>query len=328
MLRISVAMCTYNGERFLPEQLDSIAQQALPPSELVICDDGSADRTPEIVQAFARTAGFPVRFVRNETNLGVTLNFAKCIALCSGDLVALSDQDDIWLPRKLARFAELFERHPDITCVFSNALLMDQQSQPIGQDSWSRFLFTLPLQERMFEGDAPGVLLKLPVVSGAAMVFRASLKQHAFPIPKDWVHDTWLAWIAALSGRLVPIPDCLIQYRIHGAQQLGLSAETGRERLKRLGAAAWLQRERHEAQRQLEHMAITYAELAAFAEARQLGSSGVRAAIAEKAAFAERARKLLNMPRLLRAAPSLSLARDYARFTPRGTETILRHAVL
>ena len=328
MGRISVAMCTYNGERFLPEQLLSIAEQTLPPIELVVCDDGSTDRTLELIEVFSRNVAFPVRIFRNPIRLGSAQNFAQCIGRCSGDLVALSDQDDRWEHEKLERMAAVFAADPRVTCVFSNGILIDGNSEDMGQDSWTRFLFTPALQQRMLAGDAAGVLLKLPVASGGAMVFRDLLKPHAASIPEGWVHDAWIAWMAALCGRLVPLNERLIHYRIHGAQLLGLAAETGHERLQRLGLAEWLTRERREAVRQYEHMQHTYATLSEYVEAQQLGTLNLRRLIRAKAHFAGKVLKLLDGPRLLRAGPSLLQARDFSRFTPRGLETILRLALL
>ncbi|MBC7931137.1 MAG: glycosyltransferase, partial [Rubrivivax sp.] len=96
--RLSIAMCTYDGGRYLAEQLASIAAQTRAPDELVVCDDRSRDETTSIVRRFAETAPFPVRLYVNEQNLGSTRNFEKAIGLCEGELIALSDQDDVWLP--------------------------------------------------------------------------------------------------------------------------------------------------------------------------------------------------------------------------------------
>jgi glycosyltransferase involved in cell wall biosynthesis len=101
-------MATYNGARFLREQLDSIATQTLLPYELVICDDGSTDATLEIAGQFAKEVSFPVRIYQNESNLGFADNFLKAASLCEGDWIAFSDQDDIWLPHKLATVSRRF----------------------------------------------------------------------------------------------------------------------------------------------------------------------------------------------------------------------------
>ena len=98
-MKISVAMCTFNGSRYLEEQLGSVAQQSLSPFELVVCDDGSTDATVEIVHRFALRSPFPVYLHQNVTNLGSTRNFEQAIQLCRGEAIALCDQDDYWLPR-------------------------------------------------------------------------------------------------------------------------------------------------------------------------------------------------------------------------------------
>src|ERR1700760_1987549 len=116
--KISVALCTYNGERFLGRQLASIQQQTRLPDELVACDDCSTDRTLEILNDFAAAAGFPVNIIRNEEKLGVAANFERAIRLCQGSLIALCDQDDIWYPSRLERSEEEFVAHPDVGLVF------------------------------------------------------------------------------------------------------------------------------------------------------------------------------------------------------------------
>src|SRR4051794_15860948 len=98
----SVAMCTYNGARFIGAQLASVAAQTRTPDELIVCDDRSTDETVAIVQKFADSAPFRVRLHVNEENLGSTKNFERAVSLCEGDLIALCDQDDVWLPEARA----------------------------------------------------------------------------------------------------------------------------------------------------------------------------------------------------------------------------------
>lgn len=234
--RISVAMCTYNGSAFLPEQLASMAAQTRLPDELVVCDDGSVDATPQIVAEFARYAPFPVRWIRNEVNLGSSKNFEKAIGLCTGDLIALSDQDDIWMPEKLARQAERFERDPALGGVFSDAELVDDKSQPVGIRLWVGFRFPPRQQKKFREGGAVDVLLKWNVVTGATLMIRASLRPIYSPIPDCWHHDGWIAWMAVLYSKLDFLEEPLIRYRIHASQQVGV------ETLARSGRPPLLQR--------------------------------------------------------------------------------------
>ena len=223
-LSISVAMCTYNGSQFLREQLTSIAAQVRLPDELVICDDGSTDSTPQIVADFASSVAFPVRWIRNEVNLGSTKNFEKAIGLCTGDLIALSDQDDIWLPEKLARQAEMFELDPALGGVFSDAELIDDKSQPIGKRLWPGFDFTTREKRRFKQGGAVAVMLKRNVVTGATLMIRSSLRSVFTPIADCWQHDGWIAWMAVIYSKLGLIEEPLIRYRIHASQQIGVEA--------------------------------------------------------------------------------------------------------
>ena len=232
MTLVSVAMCTYNGEKYLQEQLDSIASQGLPPHELVICDDASTDSTAEIVNAFAATAEFPVRFIQNDRNLGSTKNFEKAIGLCQGELIALCDQDDVWLPQKLARLSAVLIADPTIGGVFSNAELVDDNTRPTGGKLWDTLHFS-PKTHRRIQGDLCKLLLKQDLVTGATLMFRANLRSIMMPIESSWVHDGWIAWMIALQSRLVPVFEVLVKYRVHGSQQIGVGPTTLSGRLAR-----------------------------------------------------------------------------------------------
>src|SRR5207244_12381537 len=153
---ISVAMCTFNGSRFVAEQLTSIAAQTRPPDELIICDDCSSDETPKLVEAFIRTATFPVQLQVNEQNLGLTRNFERAIGLCKGDFIALSDQDDVWLPEKLARMESVFTSSPDLGLVFSDAELVDENRSLLGKRLWDSLGLSREERKRLREGKAIG----------------------------------------------------------------------------------------------------------------------------------------------------------------------------
>ncbi len=139
--KISVALCTYNGERFLQKQLDSIANQTRLPDEMVVCDDRSTDRTVAMVREFQASASWPVRVFENEHNLGSAANFERAIGLCSGDLIALSDQDDIWYPNRLARSEQELTAHAEAGLVFSDADVIDDQGRKQEKTLWQRLGF-------------------------------------------------------------------------------------------------------------------------------------------------------------------------------------------
>jgi Glycosyl transferase family 2 len=218
--RISVALCTYNGERFLSQQLASIAKQTRLPDELVVCDDRSMDQTVAMVREFAASVSFPVKMVQNSATLGSTRNFEQAMRLCEGDLIALSDQDDIWYPNRLQRSEQEFLAHPQAGLVFSNADLIDEEDRPLGKTLWQRLGFVGRLNRDLLAGRFL-VLAKHRFVTGATVMFRADLRDRFFPIAEGWIHDEWISLIAASLSDLRPIDQPLIRYRIHGSQQVG-----------------------------------------------------------------------------------------------------------
>lgn len=222
--RVSVALCTYNGERFLPQQLASIQQQTRLPDELVICDDRSTDRTLEVVREFAASASFPVKVIENEQNLGAAKNFEKAIRLCSGSLIALSDQDDVWHPIRLERSEQELLTHPNAGLAFSDGTIIDDQGQAAGQRLWQAFLFTATMRGELLAGHYD-LLLRNRFVTGATVMLRTALRDRCLPIPEGWIHDEWIAAILPAFADLRPIDEPLISYRKHTAQQVGSPSE-------------------------------------------------------------------------------------------------------
>jgi glycosyltransferase involved in cell wall biosynthesis len=221
--RFSVAMCTYGGARFAGAQLASIAAQTRPPDELVVCDDRSPDETARLVEEFAAAAPFPVRLHVNERNLGSTKNFERALSLCEGDLIALCDQDDVWLPGKLARLEEEFARAPEAGLVFSDAEVADEAARPTGRTLWESVGVRPAERERLRAGKGLGDLLKGSTVTGATAALRARLRRLVLPIPEDLpvIHDAWIALLVACVARVVPVEEPLLLYRRHACQQVG-----------------------------------------------------------------------------------------------------------
>lgn len=220
--RISVAMCTYNGERFVRAQLASIAKQTRLPDELVVCDDKSSDHTVAILHEFAHSVSFPVKIFENQRNIGYAANFEAAIRRCDADLIALADQDDDWYPTRLERSELELNTHPKAGLVFSDADLIDEHDHLLGQTLWHRLGF---LGKR--KGDLQSgrfiVLAKHRFVTGATVMLRATLRDRCLPIGPGWIHDEWIVMIAAALSELRPIEQPLIRYRIHASQQVGFS---------------------------------------------------------------------------------------------------------
>jgi glycosyltransferase involved in cell wall biosynthesis len=255
---VSVALCTFNGSRYLPEQLASIASQTRKPGELVVCDDGSSDRTVDILREFATTAGFPVRIHQNERNIGSTKNFEKAIGLCNGTYIALADQDDWWKPNKLEKLVQVL-RDSSGGAVFSDGVIMDENSVPTSQTLWGQNRFgdrDNKFNSQSGEG-ARSVLLRCNVVTGATLMFRSNLRGVLGPFPQEWVHDGWMAWMIVFHSRLIAFSEPLIQYRTHRGQQVGIPGRSMIDRLRRAKATGM--REYLELERQLEVL-CEYAE--------------------------------------------------------------------
>lgn len=198
-----------------------MARQTRLPDELIVCDDRSSDRSMEILHAFAGEAPFPVKVTQNARTLGSTANFEQAMRLCAGDLIALSDQDDIWYPNRLQRCEMEFLTYPDAGLVFSDAELIDEQGHSLGKTLWQRLGFAGERKQELLQGHFV-ILAKHRFVTGATVMFRASLRNRVLPIADGWIHDEWITLITAAFADLRSIEETLIRYRIHGTQLVGL----------------------------------------------------------------------------------------------------------
>jgi glycosyltransferase involved in cell wall biosynthesis len=232
---ISVALCTHNGQAYLKQQLESIASQTRQPFELIVCDDSSTDMTMSILEHFQQTSGFPMHVHRNPVPLGITRNFEKAMRLCAGEFIALSDQDDLWHPRKLETLAGLLRANLDASGVFSDAFLIDANSTSTGRCLWQDFRFTKQKQE-LFANDPIAMLLRHDVVTGATMMIRSSVLETFEQIPQSWLHDGWLSWMIALSNRFVLSEEPLTYYRIHATQKVGTGRRSLSDRIRQIRA--------------------------------------------------------------------------------------------
>lgn len=205
-MKISIALASYNGARFIGEQLRSFADQSLPPDELVICDDGSTDETARIVADFAAAAPFAVHFHANPERIGYARNFEKAVLLCRGDIVFLSDQDDVWFPDKLARVAALLESDPSAQVVVNDQILTDAELNHSG-------ITKLGNLRRLGTGSDG-------LIEGCCTAFRRRWAQLLLPIPAaadDQIrrslqsHDRWINELAMLLA-VRRVIDAPLQY--------------------------------------------------------------------------------------------------------------------
>jgi glycosyltransferase involved in cell wall biosynthesis len=221
---VSVALCTYNSARFIDEQVRSILEQELMPDEIVVSDDGSTDDTVERIRAAAKSSGNTaiLRVLPAGPRLGVTANFQRAVSACVGDLIALSDHDDSWRPDHLSSTVPMFSEQPDLLLVHGDARLVDEAGQPTGSDLFESLGVSPREFDELEHGHAFDAYLRRNLVTGATTVFRRSLLKYALPFPSEWVHDEWLGFIAAAIGRVAVSRRVQIDYRQHGANQIGV----------------------------------------------------------------------------------------------------------
>lgn len=205
---VSVAMATYNGARFIKEQIESILRQTISNIEIVVCDDCSTDETWTILQNYA-TKDNRFRIYQNETNLGFVKNFEKALSLCSGEYIALSDQDDIWMDNHIELLLSgLGEKI--MSC--GNALLVDGEGRSLNT-TWKEYEQLDYVPEDDFLKLKSIILFRNPY-QGASMLFRKELLNYAIPFPSFVsFHDRWLAIVACLSGGIAYIDKVLLYYR-------------------------------------------------------------------------------------------------------------------
>ncbi len=223
---VEVVLCTYNGEKFLSEQLRSIAEQTQKVDRICVYDDGSTDATLAQAHAFAAQlagTGTTLRIVRNPRNLGYAQNFAQALAQAEADIIFLCDQDDVWEPRKVERLVAALERSAS-DMVFCDGVLIDAEGLPIPGPSVLQ-AYGMPAERAAtFPQQAWPLLLRRNYINGAAMAVRRVAAQAALPVPADFPHDYWLALWLALDGGITCLPEPLYRYRQHGNNQIGMGS--------------------------------------------------------------------------------------------------------
>ena len=206
---ISIVLASFNGEKYIAAQLRSFIEQTSLPGELIVYDDHSSDATAEIVKKFKEISPFNIKLTVNENNLGYTQNFSNALCSCVGDIVFLSDQDDVWLPTKIEKMLSRFEADPKLQLLIHDLDYCKEDLTPIGQTKIERM-------EGHFD-------LKRDYVVGMATAVRGSFLRHCLPVPKESgiTHDYWLHSCAcAVDGKEI-MRDVLALYRRHPTNATG-----------------------------------------------------------------------------------------------------------
>ena len=235
-MKISVAMTTYNSEKYLEQQLDSIIKQTRLPDEIIISDDCSQDNTVQLLRAFKHTFGdyISIKLLINEENIGYAKNFEKTYYACTGDIIVSCDADDIWLPSKV----EELEAHfvdSSVSFVFSDAIVVDAQENIINDSLYksSGLNWNIDKEELLIRA-----IKRRGFPWGMSIAFKRELLEKA--IPFSFAHDGWL-WMCslALPGKIEYIDLPLVKYRRHVQNTSGNNGETLFKRLKETDLNAW-----------------------------------------------------------------------------------------
>ena len=236
MLTCGIALCTCNGMAYLQQQLDSLLLQQRLPDQIAIYDDASDDGTSALLQDWAEKAPVPVILHRNLMRQGVVKNFELAVQALRTDLVFLCDQDDVWLPHKIAAIAKEFESAPDVLLVHTDARLVDADANELGVSLLRALELTRSERDRIRRGDAFSALCRRNLVTGATAAFRRSLLDAALPFPLSCLHDEWLGVMAAATGRVVLLERPTILYRQHSRNVAGMPPPDARRKLRRIGS--------------------------------------------------------------------------------------------
>lgn len=229
MYHFSVVICTYNGEKFIKEQLESILNQTKGIEEIIVCDDGSTDGTLAIVKkVFSENEFTRYQIFGPQQTRGVAANFLRGMKASKGDYVFCCDQDDVWLRDKVSIFAKAIESS-NKQLYFSDGYIVESDLSRRGYSLWDSLNFSIKLLEKKPMLD---ILLNRCVVTGAAMAVSRELINQIDEIPDCWLHDGWFAAVAACNESIQAIDKKTFLYRQHGGNVVGASSDSYLGRMK------------------------------------------------------------------------------------------------
>ena len=207
-LTYSVAMASYNGSKYIIQQLESIENQTVTPDEVIICDDCSTDNTVEVVSNYSKNSQLNIVIVQNHTNLGFRKNYEKCINLCSSDIIFYCDQDDVWINTKAEKFLMEFSKDNNLVYAFSNAFVTDSELNIILKSEWQNNWLNLDSRQTFFD-----YVQTRNFPLGFQSAFRKEFVKKIIPFLAD--PDGWIAVCAPIFGNIKAIPEQLVFYRRH-----------------------------------------------------------------------------------------------------------------
>jgi len=226
-MRCSIALSTYNGAAFLEKQLDSLLAQTRLADEIIISDDASTDRTLEIIEAYRVVhPHISWKILTSAQNQGFRKSFLRALTYCSGDLIFLCDQDDIWSETKIERTEQIFETNPQILSLVSDFKTIDSNDEPLNPHAKAENLW---VSDRVFYAETKPAQISLREMlgrnqgQGCAMALRREVAQEYIALNVVWTHDWIINLLAAMHGGLYYTDEQLISYRLHGSNAIGMA---------------------------------------------------------------------------------------------------------
>ena len=198
--RFSIAIATYNGEKYIKEQLDSIIKQINKDDEIIVSDDGSSDKTIDIIKSYKDKR---IKILSGPKK-GIISNFENAISNCNGKYIVLSDQDDIWLDNKLDVLLRCFEKYD---CILHDCYIVNGNNTKIIYDSFFDY-------RKSRKGIVKNIIKNSYI--GCCMAFKSEFKKYILPIPKNIeMHDQWIGLCCEKFGKVCFVKNKLIYYRRH-----------------------------------------------------------------------------------------------------------------
>jgi glycosyltransferase involved in cell wall biosynthesis len=296
-LTCGAAVITFNGIKYLPQQLESIVSQTRAVRHIVISDDNSSDGTWEYLEHWAKHAPVRVTLVRNQPQLGLIANYEQAVSMVEADIVFGADQDDVWLPNKVELMTAIFEEYPEVQLVHTDAILIDGNGQELATTLLTELVVSDRERNAVRDGRAYEVYFRRNLVTGATAAFRKSLLDLARPLPSVLYQDAWLAFMASAVGKVHLLDVPTIRYRIHGSNMVGVKVGTSKEGMvAKLRDFYWTLSGKStlnkNIDRALSSRIILHERLSSCTEL----SSHYRAMVVEALQFAQRRKALMTTP--------------------------------
>ena len=220
---IGVIIATFNGEKFIQEQLESIISQTIKPDLMVVSDGGSIDSTIEICQAVLKKSGIEYVILQSDKQLSVKENFEKGLRKCKTDYIFFSDQDDYWLPNKIKNTIQVMDDTGSVL-VFCNAYITDESLRAGKHTLWQQIGYepkkTVTVYDRL-DGDLQKELIRRNIITGMCMAIDVRILKDILPFSDNTIHDSWIALVANTQGKVASINSCDVYYRQHDYNAIG-----------------------------------------------------------------------------------------------------------